>query len=63
MSPDAVRRDRRGRRKPKVLKNGELWEACVTYGYEGNYEHMTRYYTTWREAHDWAYSKVKDWRP
>lgn len=57
-----VRADRRGRVKPKVFKAAPLWGACVTYGYEGNYEHTYRYYETWREAFDWAHGMVKGWR-
>lgn len=60
--PNAVRADRRGRVKPKVRRNGELWEACVTRGYEGNYETYARWFPTWREAFDWAHNAVKDWR-
>lgn len=56
--------DLRGRVKPKVFKpEGGRWMIIVTRGYEGNYEHEYRYALTWREAFDYAYSSVKDWRP
>lgn len=42
--------------------NCKLWRATVTKGFYGNYETYTYLARTWREAFDWAYSQVKDWR-
>ena len=51
--------------KPWVCKipRTDVWEAVVTRGFSGNYEHDMRTFTSWRAAYDWAYNEVKDWSP
>lgn len=46
-----------------MRKVGNVWVSIVTRGYAGNYEHQYNYSETWRDAHDWAYDQVKEWRP